>query len=77
MIGKLIRYNRQRGYRFISHNDGSRDQTFVHVKQIQLAGLDVPRDGTVFEFDIVPVKDGKMAAANLRLARLPSGVSDC
>jgi cold shock CspA family protein len=67
VIGKLINWNRERGFGFLSHSEGSRERTFVHIKQIQKGGVDVPRDGDVYEFDIEQIKEGRHAAANLRL----------
>jgi cold shock CspA family protein len=65
MIGKLVTWEK-RNYGFISHSDGSRGRTFVHLYEIRKAGVE-PRVGDTFEFDIVETDDGRMAAGNLKL----------
>ncbi len=53
-----------KGYGFIEPEDGSKD-VFVHMSDVQNAGLGTLNEGQRVEFDIVPGKDGKTAAANL------------
>ena len=67
MIGTLINFRADRGYGFISHNDGSRGRTFVHLMQLRKAGIEDPTVGMRLEFDIEQLKDDRFAAANLRL----------
>jgi cold shock CspA family protein len=39
---------------------------FVHVRTLQMAGLPEPQLGDNFEFELVPSRNGKAEAGNLR-----------
>ena len=67
--GKLVRYLADRGYGFIAIGRGTDDDRafFVHVEEFQKAGIDFPRVGDSFEFDIAERQDGKFRAINLRV----------
>jgi len=62
--GTVKWFNPIKGYGFITPEDGSKD-VFVHMSDVQNAGLGTLNEGQRVEFDIVPGKDGKTAAANL------------
>ena len=64
--GTVRWFNMQKGYGFIEPDDGSPD-VFVHISAVLDAGLSELREGQALEFDIEPAKDGKTAAANLKL----------
>ena len=64
--GKVKWFNAQKGYGFITPDDGGTD-VFVHISALQQSGLSELRDGQVVEFQIEPGKNGKTAAANLKL----------
>jgi len=64
--GKVKWFNAQKGYGFITPDDGGAD-VFVHISALQQSGLSELRDGQAVEFQIEPGKNGKTAAANLKL----------
>lgn len=66
--GNVKWFNTIRGYGFIEPEDGSKD-TFVHISAVERAGLSSLHEGQKVEYDLAPGQRGKVAAANLRLAK--------
>jgi cold shock protein len=64
--GKVKWFNMQKGYGFITPDDGGQD-VFVHISAVQQSGLPELRDGQTVEFQIEQGRNGKTAAANLKL----------
>lgn len=64
--GTLKNYNSERGFGFL-HVDGARRGTFVHIRELQAAGVDEPQDGDTFAFDIGE-RLGKSVAVNIERA---------
>jgi CspA family cold shock protein len=64
--GTVKFFNMQKGYGFITPDDGGQD-VFVHISAVQQSGLPELRDGQMVEFQVQPGKNGKTAAANLKL----------
>jgi len=64
--GKVKFFNVQKGFGFITPDDGDQD-VFVHISAVQQSGLPELREGQTVEFQIEPGKGGKTAAAKLRL----------
>jgi CspA family cold shock protein len=62
--GTVKFFNTQKGYGFISPDDGSRD-VFVHISAVERAGLRSLMEGQKVSYDIVTEK-GKQAAGNLQ-----------
>ncbi len=62
--GTVKWFNDQKGFGFISLEDGSKD-VFVHHKSIQGSGFKSLTEGQVVEFDIVEGQKGP-AAENVR-----------
>lgn len=63
--GSVKWFNADKGYGFIAPDGGSRD-VFVHITEVERAGLQSLNDGQKLSFDIVPGKNGKDAAGNLK-----------
>jgi CspA family cold shock protein len=63
--GTVKWFNSQKGYGFISPDDGGKD-VFVHISAVEQAGLDSLRDGQKVSFDEETDRRGKQAAANLK-----------
>ena len=63
--GTVKWFNSQKGYGFISPDDGGKD-LFVHISAVEQAGLDNLRDGQKVSFDEETDRRGKQAAANLK-----------
>ncbi len=64
--GTVKWFNMQKGYGFIKPDDGGAD-VFMHISAVQQSGLPELRDGQTVEFQIEQGKNGKTAAANLKL----------
>lgn len=66
MQGTVKWFNVQKGYGFISRNDGQAD-VFVHITALQNAGLDGLVEDQQVEFDLEEGRNGKMAAQNIKI----------
>jgi CspA family cold shock protein len=65
-VGTVKFFNVQKGFGFISPEDGSED-VFVHVSAIERAGMTTLNEGQRLSFDVVKdPKKGKTNAQNLR-----------
>lgn len=65
--GTVKWFNTVKGYGFIAPDDGSKD-AFVHITAVQKAGLQTLQEGQKVEYDLVPGRDGRTSAENLRVA---------
>ncbi len=63
--GTVKWFNASKGYGFIAPEDGGKD-IFVHVSAVEKAGLSSLREGQRVEFDVVPGRDGRTAADNIK-----------
>ena len=52
------------GYGFIQPDDGGKD-VFIHITAVERAGLTNLNEGQKVEYELVPGRDGKLAAENL------------
>ena len=64
--GTVKWFNPTKGYWFIEPEDGSKD-AFVHISAVERSGLPGLTEGQRVSFELVPGRDGKMAAENLSL----------
>jgi CspA family cold shock protein len=64
--GTVKWFNATKGYGFIQPDDGSKD-VFVHISAVEQAGLQGLSDGQQVEYELVPGRDGKSSAENLRV----------
>ncbi|MBV8060256.1 MAG: cold-shock protein [Alphaproteobacteria bacterium] len=67
MRGTVKWFNATKGYGFIAPEGGSKD-VFVHVTEVQKAGLNGLNEGDVIEFEMAMGKNGREAAVNLHKA---------
>lgn len=66
-IGTVKFFNTDRGYGFISPDDGGKD-SFVHISAVQAAGMQtLDRDQRV-SYEVEAGRDGKQSAVNLSAA---------
>ncbi len=65
--GTVKWFNATKGYGFIKPDDGSND-VFVHISDVQRSGLQDIREGDKLEFDLQRGQQGKVSAANLKMA---------
>ncbi len=67
MRGTVKWFNATKGYGFIAPEGASKD-VFVHVTEVQKAGLTGLNEGESIEFELAMGKNGREAAVNLRKA---------
>jgi CspA family cold shock protein len=65
-IGKVKWFDPAKGFGFIQSDGGAQD-VFVHISDVQRAGLSTLNEGERVSFDIAQDR-GKTHAANLKLA---------
>jgi CspA family cold shock protein len=63
--GTVKWFNAGKGFGFIQADDGSKD-VFVHISDVQAAGLSTLKDGQKVQYELVRGKDGKVSAGNLK-----------
>jgi CspA family cold shock protein len=64
--GRVEFFNTDRGYGFIAPDDGGPD-VFMHVHDIEAAGMKILVAGQLVAYEICPARDGRSKAAKLRL----------
>ena len=65
--GTVKWFNSTKGFGFIQPDDGSKD-VFLHVYDVQRAGLQEPREGDKLEYELVQGREGRVSAGNIRAA---------
>ncbi len=65
--GTVKWFNATKGYGFIQPEDGTKD-VFLHISEVQKAGLRDVREGERLEFEVLSGRDGKASAGNIRKA---------
>ncbi len=58
MQGKVKFYNPEKGYGFITPDDGGAD-IFVHISAVEQSGLGTLVEGQAISFDVEPDRKGK------------------
>jgi CspA family cold shock protein len=66
-IGTVKWFNPTKGYGFIQPEDGSND-VFLHISDVQRAGIGEPREGDKLEYELQRGQQGKVSAGNLKQA---------
>ena len=64
--GRVKFFNTDRGFGFILPDDGGSD-VFVHVHEVETAGMNTLVAGQLLAYDIGTARDGRSKAVNLRL----------
>ncbi len=63
-IGVVKWFNPTKGFGFIVPDEGGND-VFVPISAVESAGLHSLNEGQKVEYELVPSRDGKLAAENL------------
>ena len=66
-IGKVKFFNSDKGYGFISNEDGSGD-SFVHITAVERAGMATLNKDQRVSYELETGKNGKTSAVNLQAA---------
>jgi cold shock protein len=64
--GRVKFFNTDRGYGFIAPDDGGPD-VFVHVHDIEAAGIKIVVAGQLLAYEVGPARDGRSKAVNIHL----------
>jgi CspA family cold shock protein len=64
--GRVKFFNTDRGYGFTTPDDGGPD-VFMHVHDIEAAGMKILAAGQLVAYEIGPARDGRSKAVKLRL----------
>lgn len=64
--GTVKWFNATKGFGFIQPDSGGPD-VFVHITQVQRAGLDGLKDGQKVSYELETRRDGRTAAADIKL----------
>ena len=72
--GTVKWFDPAKGFGFIQPDDGSRD-AFIHISALERAGLRSLREGQKVQYELVPGRNGKSAAENIRKYVFQSGGS--
>ena len=64
--GRVIFFNTDRGFGFIVPDGGGSD-VFVHVHDVEAAGMKTLLEGQLVAYEVGPARDGRSKAVNLRL----------
>ena len=70
--GRVKFFNTDRGYGFIAPDGGASD-VFVHVHDVEAAGMKILAAGQPLAYDIGTARDGRSKAINLRLLKHQPG----
>jgi cold shock protein len=64
--GQVKFFNKDRGYGFIAPDGGGSD-VFVHVHEVEVAGMKILVAGQSLAYELGPARDGRIKAVKLRL----------
>jgi CspA family cold shock protein len=59
-------FSTDKGYGFLMPDDGGAD-AFVHIRDVQKAGISKLVEGQRVEYDLLPSRNGKDSAQNIKL----------
>lgn len=67
ITGVVKFFNTTKGFGFITPDDGSGKDAFVHISAVQRSGLDGLYENDKVEYELETGRDGKVSATNLKL----------
>jgi len=65
MRGTVKWFNPTKGYGFVAPDNGGKD-VFIHISEVQKAGMPGLNQGDIIEFEMSMGKNGREAAVNLK-----------
>lgn len=65
-MGVVKWFNTEKGYGFIQPDEGGKD-VFVHISAVEKAGMSKLAEGARVSYELVPGRNGRSSAENLRL----------
>jgi CspA family cold shock protein len=65
-VGTVKWFNPTKGFGFIEPEGGGKD-AFVHISAVERAGLSGLREGQKVEYELIPGRDGRSSAENLKV----------
>lgn len=66
LTGKIKWFNTTKGYGFIQPMEGGSD-IFLHISELENAGIDRINDGDPVQFEISKGKNGRISATSIKL----------
>ena len=63
--GTVKWFNAAKGYGFVEPSDGGKD-VFLHISALEQAGMGPVDEGQKIEYELVPGRDGRTAAGNVK-----------
>ena len=66
-VGTVKWFNPTKGFGFIQPDGGGKD-VFVHISAVERAGMETLQEGQRVDFQLVPGRDGRTAADQLKPA---------
>lgn len=67
--GTVKFFNTQKGFGFISPDEGGDKDAFVHVTALERAGIPSLNEGDKVSYELETGRDGKVSATNLKVIR--------
>jgi CspA family cold shock protein len=64
-VGTVKWFNPTKGFGFIQPEQGGKD-VFVHISAVERAGLETLQEGQRIEYQVVPGRDGRTSADQLK-----------
>lgn len=68
MHGTVAWFNIEKGYGFVTPEYGA--DVFIHIRELESCGIGGLKSGNVVSFDVVPGRNGRTCAKNIKFIRV-------